>query len=236
MKTFFKNFKNKMHFQPHFLFLLHPFYFARRNLYKYYKLYSLRLNGDLLDIGCGSKPYKNLFDHCKSYVGLEVESNSNSPEVEFTYDGKTFPFKDENFDSAICSEVLEHVFEPEIFLKEVNRVLKKNGLVIFTLPFFWDEHEQPYDFARYTSFGLKYILEKQNFEILEHNKIGNNLSLITQMINCYLYKKLYNKKNIVFKFISTFMFIFFNILGIFLSILPKNNDMYLDNLIIAKKK
>lgn len=225
-----------MHFQPHFLFFIHPFYFARRNLYKYYKLHSSKLSGNLLDIGCGSKPYKELFNHCKTYVGLEIETNKNLNEMDFTYDGKTFPFEEGRFDSAICSEVLEHVFEPEIFLKEVNRVLKKDGKVILTLPFFWDEHEQPYDFARYTSFGLKYILEKHNFEILEHNKIGNNLSIISQMINCYLYKKLYIKKNFFLKFISSLMFVLFNILGIFFSFLPKNNDMYLDNLVIAKKK
>lgn len=236
MKTFLINLKNKMHFRPHFLFVLHPFYFARRNLFKYYKIHSSKLGGDLLDIGCGSKPYKELFNHCKSYVGLEIEANKNLNDIDFTYDGKTFPFEDEKFDSAICSEVLEHVFEPEIFLKEVNRVLKKDGKVIFTLPFFWDEHEQPYDFARYTSFGLKYILEKQNFEILEQNKIGNNLSIISQMINCYLYKKLYTKNNFLLKLISSLMFIIFNILGILMSFLPKNNDMYLDNLVIAKKK
>ena len=109
----------------------------------------------MIDIGCGNKPYKNLFKHCKSYIGLEIESeNKNS--ADFTYDGKNFPFEDETFDSAVCSEVLEHVFEPNQFLKEVNRVLKKNGLIILTLPFFWDEHEQPYDYARYTSFGLIY--------------------------------------------------------------------------------
>ena len=225
-----------MHFQPHFLFLLHPFYFARRNLFKYYKIHSSKLSGDLLDIGCGSKPYKDLFNHCKSYVGLEIEANKNLNDVDFTYDGKTFPFENGKFDSAICSEVLEHVFEPETFLKEVNRVLKKDGKAIFTLPFFWDEHEQPYDFARYTSFGLKYILEKQNFEFLQHIKIGNNLSIIMQMINCYIYKKIYTKKNLLLKIISTLMFILFNILGILVSFLPKNNDMYLDNLVIAKKK
>ena len=124
-----------MNFQPHWLFLVHPFYFSRRNLFKFYKKYSLKLGGNLIDIGCGNKPYKNLFKHCKRYVGLEIESeNKNS--ADFTYDGKNFPFEDETLDSAICSEVLEHVFEPNQFLREVNRVLKKNGLIILTLPFF----------------------------------------------------------------------------------------------------
>lgn len=235
MNKYFKKFKAQMNFQPHWLFLVHPFYFSRRNLFKFYKKYSQKLGGNLIDIGCGNKPYKNLFKHCKSYIGLEIESeNKNS--ADFTYDGKNFPFEDETFDSAVCSEVLEHVFEPNQFLKEVNRVLKKNGLIILTLPFFWDEHEQPYDYARYTSFGLKYILEKENFEILEQVKIGNDLSIITQLLNCYIYKKLYENKNFILKSLSLIFFSFFNLIGLIMSIFPKNNDMYLDNLVVAKKK
>tara|TARA_B110000259_G_C13899222_1_gene356175 strand:- start:33 stop:743 length:711 start_codon:yes stop_codon:yes gene_type:complete len=236
MKNFFINFKNKMHFQPHVLFIMHPFYFARRNLYKYYKIYSSKLRGDLIDIGCGSKPYKELFKHCKSYIGLEIENENGQNEADYFYDGNNFPFQNETFDSAICSEVLEHVFEPKIFLKEVHRILKKDGLIILTLPFFWDEHEQPYDYARYTSFGLKYILEQQNFEVVEQVKIGNNLSIIVQMINCYIYKRLYYKKNLLFKISSIVMFTIFNFFGVILSLLPKNEDMYLDNLVLAKKK
>ena len=235
MNKYLKTFKTQMNFQPHLLFLLHPFYFSRRNLFKFYKKYSSRLKGNLVDIGCGNKPYKNLFKHCKSYVGLEIQSqNKNS--ADFTYDGKNFPFEDGTFDSAICSEVLEHVFEPNQFLSEINRVLKKNGLVILTLPFFWDEHEQPYDYARYTSFGLKYILEKENFEIIEQVKIGNDLSVITQLLNCYIYKKIYENKNFLLKSLSLIFFSFFNFIGLIISIFPKNNDMYLDNLVVAKKK
>ena len=56
--------------------------------------------------------------------------------ADFTYDGKNFPFEDETFDSAVCSEVLEHVFEPNQFLKEVNRVLKKKWIDYFNPSFF----------------------------------------------------------------------------------------------------
>jgi SAM-dependent methyltransferase len=236
MLNIIKNFKKKMNFQPHLLFLVHPFYFSRRNLFKAFQHYSPKLSGDLLDIGCGSMPYKKLFTHCNSYIGLEIETEKSNEFADYTYDGKTFPFENESYDSAICSEVLEHVFEPNIFLKEINRVMKKNGLIILTLPFIWDEHEQPYDYARYTSFGLKYILEKENFEVLEQKKICNNLSIISQLINCYFYKKMYHKKNFLFKNFSLLIFLFFNLIGLILSIFPKNKDMYLDNLVIAKKK
>ena len=234
---FFKKIKADLHFNVKTWFLVHPFYFARRNLYKGFENYSSKLSGKLIDIGCGSKPYKKLFNNCNKYIGLEIESDDQkNDDSDYTYDGKTFPFENESFDSAICSQVLEHIFEPTIFLNEINRILKKDSLIIMTVPFIWDEHEQPHDYARYTSFGLKYVLEKHNFEVLEQVKLCNDLSVIAQIINCHIYKKLYHKKNFFMKIISLPMFVLFNLLGICLSLFPKNNDMYLDNFILARKR
>ena len=231
-----KKIKSNLHFNIKFWFLVHPFYFARRALYKCFVKYSLKLSGNLIDIGCGSKPYKELFKNCQNYVGLEIENDNEEQNAEYVYDGGKFPFENESFDSAICSQVLEHVFEPNTFISEINRVLKKDSLIILTVPFSWDEHEQPYDYARYTSFGLKYILEKHNFEVLEQVKLCNNLSIIAQIINCYFYKELYHNKNNFMILISVPIFFLFNLLGVCLSVLPKNNDMYLDNFILARKK
>ena len=236
MKKYFKSFKMVMNFQPHWFFLIHPFYFVRRNLFKFFKLYAHKLDGKLLDIGCGIKPYKNLFRHCESYVGVDIEKENVQNLADFTYDGKTFPFEDETFDSAICSEVLEHVFEPNFFLKQINRVVKKNGFIIFSVPFLFGEHEQPYDYARYTSFGLKHILKEENFEILSQVKLGNNLSTLSQLLNHYFYNKLYKNKNFFFRGISIFIFSFVNLVGIILSIFPKNDSIYLNNIVIVKKK
>lgn len=231
-----KEFKKKYQFNPGWYFLFHPFYFARRNLNRFFKKHSFNLKGNLLDVGCGSMPYKNLFTKVENYIGLDIERNKKQSSANFFYDGKKFPFKDETFDSVICSQVLEHVFEPDFFLREIHRVIKINGLVILTVPFIWDEHEKPYDYARYTSFGLRYILKKKGFKILKQFKIGNDLTVITQLINCYIYKKLYEKNFFIVKIISLVLFSCFNILGIFLSLLPNNNDTYIDNFIIFKKK
>lgn len=220
-------------------FLFNPWYFARRALWYNIKTLSSHLNGKCLDIGCGVKPYRSLFKNVESYIGLEHEGcDKVLQETDVLYDGNIMPFQDGEFDSIICNEVLEHVFNPEVFLKEVQRVVKNNGILLFTVPFCWDEHEQPYDYARYSSFGLKYLMEKHNFKILEQHKTCSDITVIFQLINGYIYKSIL--KNTRFYYIK-YMFVLllssiFNILGLLLNILlPKNTDLYLDNVLLLQK-
>jgi hypothetical protein len=100
-----------------------------------------------------------------------------------------------------------------------------------------DEHEQPYDYARYSSFGLKYILNKNGFDIINHTKTENNIKTIFQLLNGYIYKKVYKKKYFI-KPLSTLLIMApITIMGIIFNIfLPDNDDLYLDNIILAVKK
>lgn len=147
---------------------------------------------------------------------------------------KLFLLKAE-FDSVVTNQVLEHVFNPDEFISEINRVLKINGKLLLTVPFIWDEHEQPYDFARYSSFGLKALLEKNGFEILELRKSVNDYRVLVQLFNAYIYK--ITRRNIFIKNLALILVIApVTIFGILISkILPKNNDLYLDNIVLAEK-
>lgn len=224
----------KEQFKPTLLGLLvNPFYFARKGLYKHISNLAPKIKGSILDVGCGTKPYENLFDNF-NYIGLEV--NRNNKKADLYYDGKIFPCNDNSFDNVISNEVLEHVFEPELFLKEIHRVLKVDGKILLTVPFVWDEHEQPNDFGRYTSYGLKYILEKNGFEIIEFSKSVNDITAIFQLLNDYIYKKVIGKNYWLNQLKILIFMAPFNILGYTLnSFLPKNNDFYLDNIVLAKK-
>jgi SAM-dependent methyltransferase len=125
------------------------------------------------------------------YIGLEIneEGRQNHSHADILYDGEVIPLEDKSFDSVFAGEVLEHVFNPDIFLKEANRVMKMNGLFLLSTPFFWEEHGQPYDYARYTSFGLKYILEKNGFEVIKQVKCGNGIEVVFQTISNYIFRK-----------------------------------------------
>ena len=233
-----KEIYSKEQFNPGLLgLLINPFYFARKGLYQNISEIISNLNGKLLDIGCGTKPYENICN-VEEYVGLEIDTVENrcNKKADYFYDGIVMPFEDKCFDSLISNQVFEHVFNPSEFLSEVNRVTKIKGLFLLTVPFVWDEHEQPYDYARYSSFGLKHILNEKGFEILVHRKSNNGVEVIFQLINDYIYKVTLTKNSIVNLIIMVVLMAPINMIGLILSkILPRNDDLYLDNIVLARK-
>ncbi|MCC7211917.1 MAG: class I SAM-dependent methyltransferase [Candidatus Brocadia sp.] len=235
---FKQNFKKGQYHPNIFALLFNPFYFARKGLFDNISLLVKNINGKILDIGCGQKPYEKLFN-ASQYIGLELDTfeNRKNKKADYFYNGKSFPFQNNEFESVVVSQVFEHVFHPADFLNEINRVLKPEGTVLITVPFVWDEHEQPYDYARYTSFGLRHILEKSGFEIVEHRKSVCDIRVIFQLLNGYIYKKTVTKNIYANMFITVFLMSPVNILGELLSkVLPKNKDLYLDNVMLLKKK
>ena len=218
--------------------LVNPYYHARRALLEAVKSEAPGIGGRVLDIGCGQKPYEALFVSASAYVGLEYDTEDNRvrKKAEFFYQGDRFPFPDASFDSAFCSQVLEHVFTPDKFLAEANRVMKPDAHFLLTLPFVWDEHEQPHDFARYSSFGLKALLERNGFEVLRHKKTLADLRVIFQLVNAYLYKCIMGKNAYLNLAYCVLLMAPFNLIGTVLArIAPGNTDLYLDNIVLARK-
>ena len=238
MKSLLKKFYfNEMHNPSLLSLFFNPFYFARKGLYKNISQMATNIQGRTLDVGCGSKPYKSLFKS-KEYIGLEIDSPENRvlKHADYFYDGKTFPFKDSNFDSVVMNQVFEHVFNPDECLEEVSRVLKLEGILLLTIPFAWDEHEQPFDYARYSSFGIRSIIEKHGFRILEQRKSISDIRVIFQLLSLYIFKKLRSSSGLLNILIILIFIAPINILGSLVNlILPKNDDLYLDNIILAEK-
>ncbi len=225
-------------FKPSLLgIFVNPFFIARTNLYKAVKTLGSYVQGKTLDIGCGQKPYQHL---CSSseYIGLELDTPENRAHkpADVFYDGKTLPFADNLMDSIVSHQVFEHIFHPNAFLSEIHRVLKGNGILMLSVPFVWDEHEQPYDFARYSSFALTALLKEHGFEIVAFKKATADLSLLFQLLNAYLYKKLFTKNGYWNQMICLTVMSPITLLGlVFAKILPDNEDLYLDNIVVAKK-
>jgi SAM-dependent methyltransferase len=72
---------------------------------------------------------------------------------------------DDSFDMVLSTQVLEHVFQPQDYLKEAMRVLKPGGKLILTTHGVWEDHGCPYDFRRWTYDGLCRELEQAGFQV-----------------------------------------------------------------------
>jgi len=130
---------------------------------------NLRLNasyarGQLLDIGCGSKPYQDLFTVAR-YTGVDLPGTFQGAQDVYA-SGLALPFCSSVFDTVLSTEVLEHVPEPSQLLGEAYRVLRPGGYLLLTTPQTWGLHHVPYDYYRYTPFGLRYLAEKNGFKVI----------------------------------------------------------------------
>ncbi|WP_298754909.1 class I SAM-dependent methyltransferase [uncultured Psychroserpens sp.] len=148
---------------------------------KYFKLIDKR--DSVLDYGSGDGPYKEMLKHYfEHYVAADYQvtnaHHSVRPDI-FIDDNQNVNVDDESFSCVVISEVLEHVYRPHEALQEINRVLSPNGFVIGTVPFFMWEHEKPYDFHRYTYFGLKRMFEDNGFEIVKLDYVGDIVGVST---------------------------------------------------------
>lgn len=233
------NWRERQQFQPRGLvgMLVNPFYFSRRGLYLGLQALCPRLSGDVLDVGCGRKPYLSLVS-AKRYVGVDIDSpvTRSLGVADVLYDGRILPFPDASFDGVLCSQVLEHVFTPDEFLREIGRVLRPGGNLVLAVPFAWDEHEQPWDYARYSSFGLKALLEKAGFEVIEQRKSMPDARALVQLASAYLYKVTRSRRRWLNAVAQIGLIAPCTVLGGCLAwLLPANPDLYLDNLVLARK-
>jgi SAM-dependent methyltransferase len=157
--------------------------------------------GRVLDIGCGNKPYEVLFEGVTSgYVGCDV-IQSNQNKVDVICEAVNLQFEDASFDTAFSTQVIEHVEDPFKMLAEANRILREDGLIIVSAPFCWELHEQPYDFYRYTKYGLRAMFNKNGFEILELRANGGKWAAIFQM-NINIIYSTFHKKTFLRKLIK----------------------------------
>lgn len=119
----------------------------------------------VLDAGAGTAPYRPLFGHAQyETADFEMVDKAYTPST-YVCDLKSIPVEDARFDYIVFNQVMEHLPEPRLVLAELHRILKVGGRIIYTGPLFYEEHEQPYDFYRYTQFGLKHLFGSAGFAI-----------------------------------------------------------------------
>lgn len=116
----------------------------------------------VLDAGAGEGPYRSAFRHVR-YVALDDRRGDRSWDyggLDVVGDLLRMPFKDGAFDAILCTETLEHLTEPQAFISEAARVLKRGGRLHMTAPLTFREHQEPHDYFRFTRHALRMLCER----------------------------------------------------------------------------
>jgi SAM-dependent methyltransferase len=145
---------------------------------------SLPPGSKVLDAGAGSAPYRPLFSHCEYRThdwAASVYQIPGGPDIQGDLvDG--LAVQDGVFDAILCTEVLEHVADPVLAIKELRRLLRAGGALAVTVPFVYPLHEEPHDHRRYTNHGLRSVLELSGFQVREVRPLGGWFSMICQVL------------------------------------------------------
>jgi SAM-dependent methyltransferase len=127
------------------------------------------LHGTVVDLGCGTRPHEDeIRGHADRYVGIDWSNTPHELRADIAADlNRVLPVRDEVADCVVSFQVIEHLAEPGMMLNEAWRILKHDGLLMLSVPFQWWVHEAPWDYQRFTRYGLQYQLEKAGFTKLQ---------------------------------------------------------------------
>lgn len=136
----------------------------------------------VLDAGAGQQPYRHHFNHCQ-YEAADFEAVDKRYAVStYVCDLASIPVEDGRFDAIVFSQVMEHVPDPLRVLNELRRVLKPGGIMFYSGPLWFEEHEKPYDFYRYTTFALQHLFKTSAFHIEELRWLEGYLATVTKQL------------------------------------------------------
>lgn len=132
-------------------------------------------HGDLLDLGCGSKPFAPLFaGRVRCYWGTDLSASrylgDARPEAFATATAQ--PFRDGSFDTVVGFSMITYLPEPSRMLAEAHRVLRPGGVLIVEFTQMVPLHDEPWDFFRFTRYGAAHLLDQAGFEPVEFVPVG----------------------------------------------------------------
>jgi SAM-dependent methyltransferase len=133
-----------------------------------------KMSGVVYDLGCGTRPYeRDIRAAAAEYIGVDWSNTYHVLQADIVADiNQSLPVADCVANTVVSFQVLEHLHEPQMMLDEAFRILRNGGSIVLTVPFQWCVHEPPYDYYRYTRYGLEYMLAKAGFVDIDVHEVG----------------------------------------------------------------
>lgn len=197
-----------------------------------------KFSGRVLDIGGRDFVDRIGFVPGNEYICLDLIKSKN---ISLVSDAHYLPFKNESFDCCILNAVLEHVREPNKILAEAYRVLKPNSVLWVSVPFLQHIHADPYDYRRFTNYGLKYEIETAGFTFINSYGAYGIIDTIEYLLFSGMAWKIKDGSlksiaSIIYILVLGFEFFSFKLLGfIFNSTQHKDTHHAVAFAVIAKK-
>jgi SAM-dependent methyltransferase len=186
----FRSVLDKLRFTP-----LHPQWFAYRHERHRYRIAGRLATGRTLDIGCGRQNLRSYLNRECDYISLDAPATGEKlygAQPDVFGDAQNLPFRDRQFDTVILLEVLEHLERPETALQDAQRLVRVGGKIIVSTPFLYPVHDAPWDFQRWTLYGLQRLAKSTGATISDLKSLGStiesgclifNLALSWQTLN-----------------------------------------------------
>lgn len=145
------------------------------------------IKGHVYDLGCGEMPYREwVLSYADAYTGIDWSGTLHELKADIVADlNEPLPIDSEVADTVLTFSVMEHLRKPQHFLDESYRILKRKGAIILQVPFMWWIHEAPYDYFRYTPYGLTYLLEESGYTDIQILPQGGFFTMMVLKTNYF---------------------------------------------------
>lgn len=132
----------------------------------------------VLDLACGTSPFKGLFLNAEEYIRIDRLPTDNDV---IAADMRSIPLADSSVNLVILSQALSDVPIPLDVLEELARVLIDGGHAVVIESMCYPEHDMPYDYYRLMPAGLAWMAEKAGFEVEECIYLGGFFTRVASL-------------------------------------------------------
>ena len=145
------------------------------------------ITGKVIDVAGGDQPsYRRFLPEGIDIVSTDIVRDGKQASIIVDFN-KPLPYKDEQFDSGLFFNALYIAENQHYTLKEINRVLRKGGVLYLSSPLLLGEIPEPVDYCRLTQQGLEGKLSRAGFSEIKIIRVGERFTSVANLLHPFLF-------------------------------------------------